>query len=169
LPKALWLIGVLIALGDPLAASVAPAMTQTVPWLQISERTACEAMQEAYCAGRFGFTIRQDGSFVAGEFGAGRTVEGKIAPEELQQLSLLIREASPGATGGEQTCRKGGLPGVKDQVDLTLTGGAVVRIYDLGSRVGHVCHVGNWHRVRRLHDHLRSLMSRYYPVPFPTH
>jgi hypothetical protein len=162
-----WLIGVLVAVSEPLAAPVTPSTTPAATWLEVSERTACEAMQEEYCVGRYGFTIHHDETFVAGGFGSGRTIEGKIASQELQQLSLLIREASRGALGAEQMCSKGGLPGIKDQVDLTFKDGTVVRIYDLGGRVGQVCYVGNWDKVRRLHGYLRSLMSRYYPVPFP--
>lgn len=162
--RALWFIGVL-AVSEPLAAPVTPPAT----WLEVSERTTCEAMQDEYCVGRYGFTIHHDGIFVAGGFGDGRTIEGKIASKELQQLSLLIRDASRNALGGEQACSKGGLPGIKDQIDLTFKDGAVLRIYDLGGRVGQVCYVGDWHRVSRLHGYLRSLMSRYYPVPFPGH
>jgi hypothetical protein len=64
---------------------------------------------------------------------------------------------------------KGGLPGIKDQVDLTLASGAVVRIYDLGGRGGEVCYIGRWDNVHELHQYLPALMSRYYPVPYPSH
>jgi hypothetical protein len=58
---------------------------------------------------------------------------------------------------------------MRDQVDITLSDGVVVRVYDLGGRVGTACYVGNWERVRDLHKHLHELMGQYYPVPFPTH
>lgn len=167
--SAVWLIGILPAWGEPLASPDSPSITPVALWAEVSERTACEAMQDEYCVGRYGFTIRHDGMFVAGAYGGGGVTEGKINPQELQQLGSLIGQASASALGGERTCSKGGLPGIKDQVDLTFAGGAVVRIYDLGGRVGEVCHVGSWDNVHRLHQYLRALMTRYYPVPFPRH
>jgi hypothetical protein len=32
-----------------------------------------------------------------------------------------------------------------------------------------LCHAGEWDRIRALHDHLRKLLSRHYPMPFPRH
>ena len=116
-----------------------------------------------------GLTIHHDGTFVVGASGGVGTTQGKITPQELQRLGSLIRETSPSAAGGERTCNKGGLPGIKDQVDLTLASGAVVRIYDLGGSVGEVCYIGRWDNVHKLHQYLRALMSRYYPVPYPRH
>ena len=169
LRSAVWFIGILAALGEPLASPDGPSMTPAAPWLEVSERTACEAMQDQYCVGRYGFTIHHDGTFVVGASGGVGTTQGKITPQELQRLGSLIGEASPSALGGERTCNKGGLPGIKDQVDLTLASGAVVRIYDLGGRVGEVCYIGKWDNVHKLHQYLRALMSRYYPVPYPRH
>jgi hypothetical protein len=164
----LWIVGMLLAGSEPLAAPAGPALTPAATWLEVSERTACEAMQDEQCVGRYGFTIRRGGTFVAGGSGGSRTIEGKLALQELQKLDLLIRAASTSARSGERTCRKGGLPGIRDQVDLTFADGTVIRLYDLGGQVGQACCVGSWDRVGRLHDYLRRLMSRYYPVPFPT-
>jgi hypothetical protein len=163
----LWLIGMLAAGSKPLAAGAGPTLTPAA-WLEVSERTSCEAVQDEYCVGRYGFTIRHDGTVIAGGPGGGRTVEGKITLPELEKIDSLIRAASSSARGGERTCRKDGLPGIRDQVDLTFPDGKVLRICDLGGQVGQVCCVGNWDRVRQLHDYLRGLMRRYYPVPFPT-
>ena len=164
----LSLIGMLVAGSEPLAAPAGPALTPAAAWLEVSEHTACVAMQDEYCLGRYGFAIRRGGTFVAGGSDGGRTMEGKLALPELQKLDSLIRVAASSARGGERRCRKGGLPGIKDQVDLTFTDGTAIRLYDLGGQVGQACYVGNWDRVRPLHDYLRRLMSRYYPVPFPT-
>jgi hypothetical protein len=163
--SAIWLIGAALVTGERLGAAAARSPTPAAPWLEVSERTACEAMQDKYCLGRYGFTIRHDGTFVAGGSGGRRAIEGKIASRELQRLGSLIRAASGAPLGREPTCRKGGLPGIRDQVDLTLASGTVVRIYDLGASVGQICSVGNRDRVLQFHDYLHRLLSRYYPVP----
>jgi hypothetical protein len=164
----LWLVGMLIAGSEALAAPAGPALTPAATWLEVSERTACEAMQDQYCVARYGFAIRREGTFVAGGSGGSRTIEGKLALPELQKLDSLIRAVSSSARGGERTCRKGGVPGIRDQVDLTFTDGTIIRLYDFGGQVSQACYVGSWDRVRGLHDYVRRLMSRYYPVPFPT-
>ena len=74
----LWLIGMLVAGSEPLAAPAGPALTPTATWLEVSERTACEAMQDEYCVGRYGFAIRRGGTLVAGGSGGSRTIEGKL-------------------------------------------------------------------------------------------
>jgi hypothetical protein len=93
--SACWRIGALAVIGVSLAALVAPSLTPAATWLEVSERTACEAMQDHYCVGRNGLTIFRDGTFVAGVSGTGRTIERNIVSQELQRLSLLIGEVSP--------------------------------------------------------------------------
>ena len=83
-------------------------MTPAVPWLEVSERTACEVMPDKYSLGRYGFTIHDDGTFVAGASSGVGVTEGKITPQELQRLGSLIRGTLTGALGGEWTCKKGG-------------------------------------------------------------
>ena len=61
---AFWLIGVLAALSKPLALREEASDAASPLWLEISERTTCEAMQDDYCLGRYGFTIRHDGKFL---------------------------------------------------------------------------------------------------------
>jgi hypothetical protein len=167
--RTLWLIGMLVAGSEPLAAPAGPALPAASAWLEVRERTACEAMRDEYCVGRYGFAVERGGKFVAGGFGGSRTIEGTLALPDLHKLDSLIREAYSSARSGVQVCRQGGLPGIRDQVDLTFTDGRAIRLYDLGGQVGKVCCVGSWDRVRRLHDHLRRLMNRHYPVPFPAH
>jgi hypothetical protein len=158
-----WLIGIVAGFGKPLVPSIGPAAA----WLQVSERTACEAMLDDYCLGRYGFAINSDGTFVAGPSREGRKIEGRIPQHELQQLGALIRQLPASASNEERRSNKGGLPGIKDQIDLALASGSVVRIYDLGGSVGEIRYIGRWDNVNRLHRYLHKLMTQYYPVPFP--
>lgn len=165
---AFWLIGILTALAKPLALRE-PASGAPLPaWLEISERTTCEAMQDDYCLGRYGFTIKHDGTFLAGPSPQGSKVDGRVKSSELHRLRELVVQVSASATGGERICDPGGVPGVKDQIDVTFTAGHVVRAYDLGGSVGKVCYIGSWDNARRLQQYLRKLMTQYYPIPFPT-
>jgi hypothetical protein len=136
-------------------------------WLEVREQTACEGMQDDYCLGRYGFTIKHDGTFIAGPSGLETKVKGRLERQELRRLRELIGQFSTMFPSEEKNCEPGGLPGIKDQVDITFSGGHVVRAYDLGGRIGKVCYVGNKDRVRKLHEYLHDLMTRYYPVPFP--
>ena len=161
-----WLIGSFIALGEPMEIHGAASAIASPAWVEVREQTACEAMQDDYCLGRYGFTIKHDGTFIAGPSARGTKAEGRLERQELQRLRELIGQLSTMLLSGEKNCDHGGLPGIKDQVDITFSGGQVVRAYDLGGRVGEICYVGIWDRVRKLHEYLHDLMTRYYPVPF---
>jgi hypothetical protein len=164
---AVWLIGSFIALGEPMEIRNAASAMVSAAWLEVREQTACEAMQDDYCLGRYGFTIKHDGTFIAGPSGRGTKAEGRLERQELRRLREFIGHLSTMLPSEDTNCDPGGLPGIKDQVDITFSGGQVVRAYDLGGRVGKICYVGTWDRVRKLHEYLHELMTRYYPVPFP--
>ena len=157
---AFWLIGLLAALSKALAVRDESSDAALPVWLEISERTTCEAMQDDYCLGRYGFTIRHDGKFLAGPSPQGTKVEGRVKSSELKRLGELVIQVSARAMSGERNCDPGGVPGIKDQVEVTLTAGQVVRAYDLGGSVGKICYVGSWDNVRRLHRYLRNLMTQ---------
>jgi hypothetical protein len=164
---AVWLFGIEAAFGKPLVSPDAPSTDPTAAWLQVSERVACEAMLDDYCLGRYGFTINSDGTFVAGPSGDGRKIEGRIRQQELQRLGALIHQLPASASNEDLRRSKDGLPGIKDQINLTFASRSAVRIYDLGGTVGEIRYIGRWDNVYRLHHYLHKLMTRYYPVPFP--
>jgi hypothetical protein len=136
-------------------------------WLRVREQMTCEAMRDEYCLGRYGFIIDREGKFLAGPSGEGKKAEGRMGSRETQQLEELMQPISPDAPASQMTCEAGGLPGIKDQVDVTFVGESIVRIYDLGGSPGQLCYRGNRTDVERLHDYLHVLMTRYYPIPFP--
>jgi hypothetical protein len=164
---AAWLFGILIALGEPVAFNDAVSGLAPAVWLEVKEQTACEAMHNDYCLGFYGFAIKHDGTFTAGPSDRGIKAQGQIEPQELQQLKELIGQLLPSLSAGERHCDAGGLPGIRDQLDIALADGQVARVYDLGGSIGKVCYLGFWDYVRRFHEFLQTLMSRYYPVPFP--
>src|SRR5205807_2728363 len=92
-------------------------------WSEVREQTACEAMQDDYCLGRYGFTIKQDGTFIAGPSDRGSKTEGRLERQELRRLREFIAQLSTKLPSGEQNCDPGGLPGIKDQVDITFSAG----------------------------------------------
>ena len=83
--RAFWLIGILVVSHEP-SALCDEAVSASGIWLEAKEQTACEAMQNDYCLGHFGFTIKRDGAFIAGPSTLGRKKEGRIKPHELQRL-----------------------------------------------------------------------------------
>ena len=162
-----WLIASFVLLGEPLASARAAHAGASAAWLEVREMTACEAMKDDYCLGRYGFTIKHDGTFLAGPSTGGSKAQGRIERMELLRLRELIGQLSATLPGQDRVCDSGGLPGIKDRLDIMFTGGPVVRAYDLGSPVGRICYVGDRDPVHKLHEYLRALMTRYYPVPFP--
>jgi hypothetical protein len=127
----------------------------------------CEAVREDFCPGRYGFTIRSDGAFLAGPSGRGIRVEGRIEQRELQHLGRLIDQLALAGSQRQQVNESNRVPGVRDQVDIALAGLPVTRLYDQDGTLGAIRYVGTWEAVRRFHHYLRMLLARYYPVPFP--
>jgi hypothetical protein len=160
-------ISIVAAPAEPVAIRAAAPRTLSATWLEVREQTTCEAMQDDYCPGRYGFTIKRDGTFIAGPSARGNHVEGQIRPPEVQRVGELIGRVSPTLSTGKVVCKPGGVPGIKDQVDIIFSDETVVRVYDLGGTVGKLCYIGGWNQVRNFHKYLRELMARYYPVPFP--
>lgn len=165
--SAVCLIGIIAGLQEHLAFNDGRLDMPSGTWVDVREQTVCEAMQDDYCLGRYGFTIKRDGTFIAGPSPHGGKAEGRIKPQELRRLGELIAQLSANQSSGERTCDPGGFPGIRDQVDITFLGGSVTRAYDLGGSIGKICYIGVWDDVRRLHDYLHKLLGRYYPVPFP--
>lgn len=160
------LVATVVAQLETMAARAAAPSEPFAAWLEVREQTTCEAMQDDYCLGRYGFTIEHSGIFIAGPSGGGSKVQGQIELSKLRRLRELIGQVSSSLPNSKRICSRGGLPGIKDQVDITFSGGSVVRVYDLGGRVGTLCYVGKWSQVRAFHDYLHGLMAFYYPVPF---
>lgn len=165
----LWLIGSIFGLREPLAFNDGEPHMPSGTWVEVREQTTCEAMQDDYCLGRYGFTIKHDGTFIAGPSAKGDEVEGRIKPHELRRLGELIAQVSPNHPTAERTCGVGRPPGIKDQVDITFPSGPIARAYDLGGSIGKICYIGAWKDARKLHGYLHKLLKRYYPVPFPKH
>jgi hypothetical protein len=157
----------LVVIGEPLASRKVVADEQTSFWLEVREQTACEAMQDDYCLGRYGFTIKRDGRFFAGQSSYGGKAEGRIKSPELRRLGRLIGQLDSDPSRLKNICIPGGVPGIKDQVDVTFRDGAVGRVYDIGSNAGKICHLDTWGHIQEIHAYLRKLMTRYNPVPFP--
>jgi hypothetical protein len=154
------LIGVLVISLQASATSNAASRQASRIWLEAKEQTTCEAMQADYCLGRYGFAIKQDGTFTAGPTDRGTKIEGRIEMAELQRLGELI-----GALSSERrSCEPGGLVGIKDQVDITFAVGSVVRLYDLGNR--RICYFDSKASAQEIHGYVRGLMTKYYPIPF---
>jgi hypothetical protein len=138
--RAFCLFIILAVSHETLSVSKAAILPAPAIWSEAGEETTCEAMQDDYCLGRYGFAINRDGTFIAGPSDSGSKVQGRIKSRELQRLGLLIQHFSRDLPSGEKTCNSGELVGIKDQVDVTFTNGTVVKVYDI--RNGHNCYVG---------------------------
>lgn len=163
--RAFCLVGVLIASAQASVISNAAPRQPSRIWLEAKEQTTCEAMQDTYCLGRYGFAIKHDGTFTAGPTDQGTRAEGRIEIAELQRLGELIGGLAKTLQSERRSCEPGGLVGIKDQVDVTFAAFAAT-LYELAN--GRICYLGTRSALQRLHEYLRSLMKKYYPIPFST-
>ena len=151
------------ALGLAACGSGNPGGPDTT-WVQLTEKTACEALVPAYCVGLYGFTVTSDGRYTVGPNDAGAKLEGSLTDKE-RALIASDADALAANLGGAEVCDSSGtVPGVGDSVDLTDSRNVVTRVYALGLTT---CYRGGRARATQLHDDLAALMSRYYPRPFP--
>jgi hypothetical protein len=134
-------------------------------WVQITERTSCEALPPPFCAGGYGFTVMNDGRYVVGPANDGTQAGGSLTDSERARISSDAAMVAAGLGGGQECDTAGTVPGVGDAVDLTDSSHAVSRVYELGLR--RTCYRGGRARAIQLHDDLRALLVRYYPRPFP--
>lgn len=126
-------------------------------WVQVTERTACEALAPAYCVGLYGFTVTSDGRYTVGPNDAGAKLEGSLTDKERALIASDVN-ALAGNLGGAEVCDSSGTPpGVGDSVDLTDTRNVVTRVYAIGLTT---CYRGGRARATQLHDDLAALMSR---------
>jgi hypothetical protein len=136
-------------------------------WLVVREQTRCEAMPDDRCLGRYGFAIERSGGFVVGPSPRGNLVRGRIAGDELQRLGRLVDRVASTLAAVPRRCAPGGIPGVGGQLEIGFADGTSAMVYDAGRPIGTICYAGNWEDVSSLRDEAGSLLTRYYPSPFP--
>ena len=152
-----------VALGSTSCGSGNPGGPDAT-WVQVTEKTACEALVPAYCVGLYGFTVTSDGRYTVGPADGGAKLEGSLADKE---RVLIASDADALATnlGAAEVCDSSGtVPGVGDSVDLTDSRNVVTRVYALGLTT---CYRGGRAQATQLHKDLAGLMAQYYPRPFP--
>lgn len=149
----------LVACGSPSAPDAS--------WVQVMERTSCEALVPEYCTGAFGFTVQSDGRFTVGPAENGASLTGALTESERIQISSDVAQVSSGLAASPQCDATHTIPGSSDQIDLADPRLGSVRVYDLGGTPGSVCYRGGRDQAARLHTDLGALLAKYYPRPFP--
>lgn len=137
-------------------------------WQQVYAQVNCEAMRPNDCRGMYGFTVTPDGRFTVGNGEIGPTLTGSISAAERSRLNQLAGQVAAGGTRQAPTCvRAHTVPGLHDEVELTLPGAAPLVVYDRGSLPGKFCFLHHQQTADALHTLMQQLMAKYYPVPFP--
>lgn len=147
-----------------------PSPTPSSSWSEVSEQTACEALNPAQCVGVYGFHVMPDGTYQAGPSPGGQTAQGSITSLELQMLDNDIRQLSQADLNSTLVCQSGSvIAGIQDKVTVTEAGNNYV-IYEGESIPDHgsQCTAGDPASAEQLHSDLRNLMEKYYPTPFPS-
>lgn len=137
-------------------------------WQQVYAQVNCEAMRPNDCRGMYGFTVKPDGHFTVGNDEIGPTLSGSISAAERNRLNQLAGEIAAGGARQAPTCvRAHTVPGLHDEVELTLPGTTSLVVYDRGSLPGKFCYLRHQQTADALHALMQQLMAKYYPVPFP--
>jgi hypothetical protein len=133
-------------------------------WTQVREVTTCEALNPSACVGAAGFTVRSDGTWVAGPSSSGATANGTLTATE---KTLIASDVSVIDSQRGTQCDAGSVvPGVSDLVEVTLLGGDMLRVFEKGTTPNQTCFRGGRDAAGRLHDDVTALMAKYYPKPF---
>jgi hypothetical protein len=165
---ALWMFSVLPMLGPPSALLGTGIGSSSSHWRLISLQTACEAVLDDYCPGRYGFKVQSDGAYTAGPSPNGRQVVGRIKPDELRRLHQLMSKFSAESSVHDRAPKHPAMPGIKDQIYIEFVDGTAIRAYELGGSARQIRHISAWDDARRLHNVVHKLLARYYPQPFPS-
>jgi len=133
-------------------------------------QTYCLSASDNLCPGGFGFTIDDQGNFIAGPDPKGKTVTGAIRAEELKLLTDLITQQM--ASREISSCR-GAAPNFTIHIFVYSADGRERRLFfsrkpegDPGSSIDE-CHNGTWQTASLVRNHVRKLLIKYYPIPFP--
>jgi hypothetical protein len=135
-------------------------------WSRVQEVTSCEALNPSYCVGGSGFSITSDGRYTVGAEGSATAIVGNISDAERAELSAAASLVAANLSSSAQCDSGGTVPGSGDAVDLVDTRQASTRIYDLG--INRTCYNGGREQAIRLHTIMRTLLLKYYPIPFPS-
>ena len=136
-----------------------------VTWTEVSEHTACEALNPRFCVGAYGFTVRSDGSYTVGPGSAGETLAGSLTGDERARLSADAMAATVSITEQTSCDPAATVAGVADRVDLVAVPLGTVPVYQVNP--GAICYRAARDASYALHDDLAALMRKYYPQPFP--
>jgi len=135
---------------------------------QVGEGTACEAMDNVSCSGRFGFQIDSAGNFTAGpSFVQKVSVHGTITASELSALAI-VANTYLGSASGSKFCFGGAtIPGAGEVVTITKVGATdpSVVLSTLPDPVS--CLQADPNATKALVAEIDQLRQKYYPVPFP--
>jgi hypothetical protein len=139
-------------------------------WNQVSEQTECGGTDPSECAGFYGFTISNDGTYEIGPSPSGVVMQGTLTTSE---FGLINRDASlvAGETlGSEYTCESSQFtPATQDNIGILFPGqstGTVVYQQELATQ-GSNCFLGAGPNEVQLHSDMRALMLNLYTLPFP--
>jgi hypothetical protein len=132
-----------------------------VDWKEVSEKTTCEALNPAACVGAAGFTVRTDGTWVAGPAASGARKDGALTATEKAQITSDVSVLE--TQRGQQCDATGNVPGTSDFVEVTLTDNTVLRAFEKGTIPNQTCYRGGQEAASQLHDDVSALMVKYYP------
>jgi len=131
----------------------------------VTVQTTCEAMLPAYCQGKYGFQVMENGEWRAGPDPGGRSFSGRLSKKENHALweaaELLL--GSPARQPVE--CReREAIPGVRESVTVRIREREVT-LQGAGGALNPLCPPEHA-RAAKLFARADELMRRYYPHPF---
>jgi hypothetical protein len=169
-PDARSLVSRSASASGPVAAEMPAAEIQRAgrapassTWSRIDARSVCNGA----CAGKEGFSVLEDGHFVAGPDASGRTIEGQISDYEIAALDHAAAVvASQGSDESADFCTStGAYLGTSIGIRMVLDDGSSFVAYDQRPE-GTLCMRGERERVSEFESIFSHLMYKYYPEAF---
>ena len=161
-----WFVALLIGFSLPSFAqsqrgvSVSPCAAASV-----TVQTSCEAMLPAYCQGKYGFQVMENGEWRAGPGPGGRSFSGRLSKKENRALWEAAELLLGSSARQPAECReREAIPGVRESVTVRIEERGVT-LQGAGGELNPLCPPEHM-PAAKLFARADELMRRYNPRPF---
>ncbi|MET3140096.1 hypothetical protein AAKU61_004480 [Undibacterium sp. GrIS 1.2] len=134
-------------------------------WKQITNRTACEAMNPRHCAGSYGLEVSEYGHFIIGPNADGKTLEGELTLAEFTRLKVHADAVTSNiAVDPDGKCTSGRhVTGMSDIINIIIGS----KTYPIIDQLNAQCsYHSDFESTKHLIENIRQIRQKYYITPF---
>ena len=161
-----WFVAFLVGYSSPSFAQPQPGVSVSPrAAASVTVQTSCEAMLPAYCQGKYGFHVMENGEWRAGPDPSGRSFSGRLSKKENRALWEAAELLLGSSARQPVECReRGAIPGVRESVTVRIEEREVT-LQGAGGELNPLCPPEHM-PATKLFARADELMRRYYPRPF---